>query len=173
MRSRVAEDGSRPSIGLAGAAAPSAPRRSCHPRSKYSTDAAPLTISTLEDSATVVTWIHFQYEFTAGTTGAAGTYSTVPATNSRMTTGSITNRPMVRAPVLASTTSQQSTADAQMTEVNSYMLPSGNRLVASPLARMESTLAARPIAVTSTAARPNRSPQGVARRGASAPMGPR
>ena len=68
--------------------------------------------------------------------------------------------PIVRAPVLASTTSQQSTAAAQITEVNSYMLPSGSRPVASPRATIDSRLAANPTTVTTTAARPNRSPHG-------------
>ncbi len=117
-----------------------------------------------------MTWIHFQYEFSAGTTGAAGTYSTVPATNSSTTTGNMTNRPMVRAPVLASTINQHSTAEAQMTEVNSYMLPSGSRPVANPLATIDRMLAARPTVVTTTAARPNRSPQGSAPLEGSAPI---
>ncbi len=38
----------------------------------YISDAAPDTNSTLADSEMVVTWIHFQYEFSAGTTGPAG-----------------------------------------------------------------------------------------------------
>jgi hypothetical protein len=89
-----------------------------------------------------------------------------------MTTGSMTNMPMVRAPVRASTISQQSTADAQITEVNSYILPSGSRFAANPLARMEITLASRPTLVTTTAARPNRSPHGTAARGGRAPIRP-
>src|SRR4051794_16130708 len=97
MRSKVAVDGRRlntdgragaptagtdvgaplpeplPSGGVPAGPAASIGRRSTRPPSRYSTDAAPLTIRTLDESATVVTWIHFQYEFRAGTSGAAGT----------------------------------------------------------------------------------------------------
>ena len=41
----------------------------------------------------VVTWIAIQYDRRAGTSGAAGEYSTVPARNSSTTTGSSRNMP--------------------------------------------------------------------------------
>ena len=76
-----------------------------------------------------------------------------------MTTGNITNAPMVLAPVRASTINQQIEIAAQITEVNSYMLPSGRRPTASPRVTTEITLATTATTVTTTPARPNRTPQ--------------
>src|SRR6478609_10197259 len=126
----------------------------------------------LEEIDTLVTWIHFQYEFRAGTTGPAGTYSFVPATTARMTTGVMTKTPNVRAPVRASTISQVMVAAAQITETNSYMLASGNRPTASPRATIDSTFAAAPTTVTTTAARPNRTPQGASGARSTRPIAP-
>ena len=84
----------------------------------------------------------------------------------------MTNMPIVRAPVLTRMTSQHNTATAQKNDVNSYMLPSGSRDAASPLATIDRTFATSPITVTITAARPNRSPHGVAGRAGRAPIGP-
>ena len=117
-----------------------------------------------------MTWIHFQYEFSAGTTGAAGTYSLVPATTARMTTGVSTNVPNDRAPVRASTINQVIVATAQNTDTNSYMLPSGRRPTARPRATIDSTFAAAPTTVTTTAARPNRTPHGAGRADSTRPI---
>ena len=42
---------------------------------------------------TVVTWMAIQYDRRAGTSGAAGAYSTVPARKSSTTTGNSRNMP--------------------------------------------------------------------------------
>ncbi len=88
----------------------------------------------------------------------------MPATNASITTGSITKVPSVRAPVRASTINQQIIVTAQITETNSYMLPSGSRPTARPRVTTEITFAAAPTMVTTTAARPNRTPHGASGR---------
>ena len=104
----------------------------------------PENISTPLDSDTVVTWIHFQYEFSAGCSSATGTYSSAPVTNISSVTGVSTKTPMDRSRLRSLMTRKVPTTAAEIAEVNSYMLPSGSRSAARPRVTIETTWATKP-----------------------------
>src|SRR6266540_2833825 len=137
--------------------APAATRRSYRSRIRYSTEATKLTRKVPVAVIAAVTWMASQYDRSAGTSGAAFAYSTVPARNISRITGNITNMPRYRIRgCRASTTQNAATATKPTAEENSYMLPHGIRSTAVPRSTIEVRCPAAPSRVSSTASRPNR-----------------
>ena len=88
--------------------------------------------------AAAETWMASQYDCSAGTSGAAGANSTLPARNISTTTGMSTNMPRNRsAGIRQSTMIQAATATKPITIENSYMLPHGTRCTANPRRKID------------------------------------
>ena len=137
----------------------------CFMRIRNSALATPEIKNTPLPSETIETCTGSQYDCSAGTTGAASAYSTVPATNRRINVGTRTNNHRVRSCLERSTTSAASTPAAQVTETNSYMLPHGGRLAAIPRRTIEPTCRLSATITSPSPVRPRRSDG--TRRGAS------
>src|SRR5262249_42776216 len=104
-----------------------------------------------------VTWMSSQYEFSAGTSGPAGAYSTMPSRPSSRATASAAKSPRWRRFGRRTTTASQTvmpTNDPAST--NSYMLPHGTRCAAKPRVTSVATWNASPATVSTTPASPTR-----------------
>jgi hypothetical protein len=122
---------------------------------RYSALKIAARLRTEEPVMAAATWIAIQRELRAGTSGPAGTRSTIPARPIASTAGSSTNTPRGRtAGRRATHTRKAVTVTMPTITENSYMLPQGTRWAARARATAAPTLAASPATVTATPATP-------------------
>src|SRR5580765_5626071 len=100
--------------------------RSWRDFTRYSTVRTAEVISAPSATATRVTWMASQYDCSAGTSGWACEYQTVPARNIMMIAGSSTNPPRRRiVGAFHSTPRNATTPTRPATDANSYMFDHG------------------------------------------------